>query len=243
MVFPLGPGKFYGSSLPRPRIYTDIKFNHERVDPPVSVADPFLSWANEAHWSMGGLSTKRLRLQGRIEGNISRLRADNEKLSRKKSRADSVTEEKSYPSDSDEPIRSPSPPPAPVAGARKRRLSTLIEEEEEEVDKEEEVRVLKRKKPARKLINEFNSVATEKTVTRRSPRSASKSGFRKSSGGSFVSKMLKASERVKSTVAVELERCDEEEEEESIEAKLKKLKSARGSPKVRTSPRLMKKKL
>ena len=62
------PAKFYGSSLPRPRIYTDVKFNEERVDPPVPVLDPLLAWANEAHWSMGGLSFKRLRLQGRIEG-------------------------------------------------------------------------------------------------------------------------------------------------------------------------------
>ncbi|KAG6429625.1 hypothetical protein SASPL_107677 [Salvia splendens] len=59
MVVQLGPGKFYGSSLPRPRFYTDVKLNSERVDPPPSVTDPLMSWAQEAHWSMGGLNVKR----------------------------------------------------------------------------------------------------------------------------------------------------------------------------------------
>eukprot|EP01018_Ginkgo_biloba_P024252 Gb_35559 [translate_table: standard] len=79
MVMPLGPGRFYGSSLPRPRIYTDVKFNSERIDPPTSVSAPFLSWANDAHWSMGGLSFKRKRMQGKIEGNVKKLRAEKEK--------------------------------------------------------------------------------------------------------------------------------------------------------------------
>jgi hypothetical protein len=34
----------------------------DRVDPPAPVNDTLLSWAHEAHWSMGGLSAKRLRL-------------------------------------------------------------------------------------------------------------------------------------------------------------------------------------
>ncbi|KAI7994946.1 hypothetical protein LOK49_LG11G01631 [Camellia lanceoleosa] len=56
MVATQGPEKFYGSSLPKPRIYTDIKFNDEWVDPSFSVTDPLMAWADEAHWSMGGLS-------------------------------------------------------------------------------------------------------------------------------------------------------------------------------------------
>ncbi|XP_074591056.1 uncharacterized protein LOC141846931 [Curcuma longa] len=75
MVVALGPGRFYGSSLPRPRFFAD----DERVDPPAPVSDPLLSWANEAHWSMGGLSFSRHRLQGRIEGSIKKLRAQQEK--------------------------------------------------------------------------------------------------------------------------------------------------------------------
>ncbi|GKV27727.1 hypothetical protein SLEP1_g36864 [Rubroshorea leprosula] len=74
VVVPLGPGKFYGGSLPRPRFYTDTKFNPDRVDPPLPVMDPLLSRANEAHWSMGGLSFERLRLQDRIEGKVEKLR-------------------------------------------------------------------------------------------------------------------------------------------------------------------------
>ncbi|KAJ4833220.1 hypothetical protein Tsubulata_049073 [Turnera subulata] len=83
MAVSLGPGKFYGSSLPRPRIYTD---GGERVDPPVPVMDALLSWTNEAHWSMGGLSFERLRFQGRIEGNVARLRKLREKQKKLKAK-------------------------------------------------------------------------------------------------------------------------------------------------------------
>lgn len=75
MVLPLAPGKFYGGSLPRPWIYGDVKFNSERIDPPSPPSAPLLSWANEAHWSMGGLCSKRKRMQGKIEGSIKKLRA------------------------------------------------------------------------------------------------------------------------------------------------------------------------
>ncbi|XP_058084010.1 uncharacterized protein LOC131231725 [Magnolia sinica] len=74
MVVALKPGKFYGSSLPRPRFFTDVKLNGERVDPLLPVLHPFLSWANEAHWSMGGLNFKHPRLLGKIEGRIQKLR-------------------------------------------------------------------------------------------------------------------------------------------------------------------------
>ncbi|XP_039035780.1 uncharacterized protein LOC120172374 [Hibiscus syriacus] len=138
MVVPLGPGKFYGSSLPRPRIYTETRFNSERVDPPVPVLDPLLSWANEAHWSMGGLSFKRLRLQGRIEGNVKRLKAQREKLLNEK--------------DDD-----PSPPPAPMAIKRK-RFFDLIDDDDVESESESDEMVVKReakrasrKGPVRKL--------------------------------------------------------------------------------------------
>nr|GMD85826.1 protein pxr1-like [Ipomoea batatas] len=148
MVVALGPGKFYGKSLPRPRIYTDVKFNEERVDPPVPVFDPLMSWAEEAHWSMGGLSFKRHRLQGRIEGNISKLRAEHEKQVKKL--------KKNSPSKSSSPATgfyTPSPPPAPIAVKRKRRL---IDEEEEEGSDE-----ARRGWPARKLGDDFDRVAYE----------------------------------------------------------------------------------
>ncbi|XP_060189691.1 uncharacterized protein LOC132618697 [Lycium barbarum] len=102
VVVSLKPVKFYGSSLPRPRFY---KPNSERVDPPVSILDPLMSWAEEAHWSMGGVSFTRHRLQGRIEGNIEKLRAERESVENKK-----VEEEMTCPG-------------APIVLKRKRRLA------------------------------------------------------------------------------------------------------------------------
>ncbi|XP_074581398.1 uncharacterized protein LOC141837932 [Curcuma longa] len=81
MLVVLGPGKFYGSRLPRPRFYAH---GDERVDPPVPVSDPLLAWANEAHWSMSGLSFHRHRLQGRIEGSVRRLRAQREEIQQRR---------------------------------------------------------------------------------------------------------------------------------------------------------------
>ncbi|MCD7466839.1 hypothetical protein HAX54_003877 [Datura stramonium] len=113
MVVALEPRKFYGSSLPRPRFY---KPNEERVDPPVSILDPLMSWAEEAHWSMGGVSFKRHRLQGRIEGNIEKLRAERERVEKM---SDKETPEKGSPPPCPE---SPPMPPAPFVLKRKRRL-------------------------------------------------------------------------------------------------------------------------
>jgi len=88
MVLPVGPARFYGSGLPRPFIYSDVKFNSERVDPPLGVTTPFMTWANDAHWSMGGICLKRKRMQGRIEGNVKKLRAEEEKETKIKNRAE-----------------------------------------------------------------------------------------------------------------------------------------------------------
>lgn len=136
MVEALGPAKFYGSSLPRPRFY---KPNEERVDPPVSVIDPLMSWAEEAHWSMGGVSFTRHRLQGRIEGNIEKLRTELEKVEKKTGKE---TPEKGLTPFPD----SPSPPPAPYVLKRKR---FLIDESEV------------KERVGRKLGDEFDRVAEE----------------------------------------------------------------------------------
>ncbi|KAI3515446.1 hypothetical protein L1887_14342 [Cichorium endivia] len=170
MVVALGPGKFYGRGLPRPRYYTDVKYNSYRVDPPVPVTDPFMSWAEEAHWSMGGLNFKRNRLQGRIDGNVEKLRNQIEKSIKKK-------ETQTPSSSKKKPIskygkkkkaadlyqsRSPSPPPVPVGNKRKRRFLCLIDEEDEY---QENPAV--RNFPARKLSDEFERVAdTKKTPAR-----------------------------------------------------------------------------
>ncbi|KAL3647096.1 hypothetical protein CASFOL_008064 [Castilleja foliolosa] len=157
MVIALGPGKFYGSSLPRPRFYTDVKFNDERVDPPSSVMDPLMAWAEEAHWSMGGLNFKRHRLQGRIEGNIQRLRTQREQTF-KKAQTKHKSDKASPAPRSDKDKKStrvsetPSPQPPPVA-IKRRRVVGLV-------DSEEEVVVLK-KGPVRKLGDDFERVARE----------------------------------------------------------------------------------
>lgn len=158
---PLGPGKFYGSSLPRPRYYTSEKPNWERIDPPTSVLDPFLSWANDAHWSMGGLSFKRQRLQGKIEGNISKLRSQMEDDIYNKTSNKTI-----------DPHRKSSP---------SKKFSILRddpEEEEEAVEEEEEeeethVAPLPRKR-ARKLIDEFNKVGSSPPSQKASEAVASK---------------------------------------------------------------------
>ncbi|KAL3839513.1 hypothetical protein ACJIZ3_024104 [Penstemon smallii] len=131
MVFALGPGKFYGSSLPRPRFYTEVKFNDERVDPPLPVMDPLVNWANEAHWSMGGLSFTRHRLQGRIEGNVEKLRAQLEEEDLKKTQKQEKPVKGSGKDKKTSRISdTPSPPPAPVA-IKRRRVVGLVDDDDE----------------------------------------------------------------------------------------------------------------
>ncbi|KAL2493920.1 hypothetical protein Fot_37677 [Forsythia ovata] len=163
MVVALGPGKFYGSSLPRPRIYTDVKLSDERVDPPTSVMDPFISWAQEAHWSMGGLSFKRHRLQGRIEGNVNKLRAQREK-SFKKSPKKNPVQNPAVSSHSEKSRNgktpSPSPPPAPLANKRRRVVGLVDEDEGVEEEGYGSGREIKRG-AVRKLGDDFERVARE----------------------------------------------------------------------------------
>ncbi|KAM3301832.1 hypothetical protein P3S67_016334 [Capsicum chacoense] len=116
MVVALEPVRFYGRSLPRPQFY---KSNEDRVDPPVSILDPLMSWAEKAHWSMGGVSFKRHRLQGRIEGSIDKLRAECEETTPEKEKGSLIASPESPPM-----------PPAPYVLKRKRRLV----DESEDVD-------------------------------------------------------------------------------------------------------------
>ncbi|KAF9591521.1 hypothetical protein IFM89_004575 [Coptis chinensis] len=80
MAVSLKPTKFYGSNLPRPQIYANQKYSDNRVDPPKLMTDPLISWAKDVHWSMGGLSFKKTRHQGKIEGNLQKLREEEEKI-------------------------------------------------------------------------------------------------------------------------------------------------------------------
>ena len=111
---------------------------------------------------MGGLSFNRHRLQGRIEGSIKKLRAERERLVRKAKKTakdstprlvvkidDSVSEGRLSPSS-----LLPSPPPAPVVVKRRR----IVVDDQEDDDEEE---IVPRRKPARKLGDDFDRVASE----------------------------------------------------------------------------------
>lgn len=183
MVVALGPGKFYGSSLPRPRFYTDVKLNDERVDPPPSVMDPLMSWADEAHWSMGGLSFKRYRLQGRIEGNVNKLRAQREKMFNKSHNSAVSHSEKSK----NGRTPSPSPPPAPMANKR-RRVVGLVDEEEEGLGSGSEIK----RGAVRKLGDDFERVARESGMRLKKASPAKKVTV---SGGEVLATMTKSKQK------------------------------------------------
>ncbi|XP_026436597.1 uncharacterized protein LOC113334594 [Papaver somniferum] len=207
MVVALGPGKFYGSSLPRPRMMLmnrsaeeeDI-YTKARLDPPLGVMDPLSSWAHEAHWSMGGLSFNRLKLQGRIEGNVKKLRSQQKKklLSIKKSLENSDSKKTTpvrvsdvhHSSSPSSASPSPSPPPAPAATKRRRRLALLLDDDEDvnhiikssdPVVEEDDVSGINRSstrrlfggeskpKRARKLVDDFDRVASSESESESSP--------------------------------------------------------------------------
>ncbi|CAN6469550.1 unnamed protein product [Victoria cruziana] len=136
----ISPAKFYGSSLPRPYLYTDVKFNAERVDPPVPVGDPFLLWAHDAHWKMGGLNFERRRMQGKIEGNIKKLREQKEKDERKNRRRNRM-ENAAVESDDSEDSDGEDNEPVEVK---------KVEKKEEVEVKEEKVMISKRVVPCRR---------------------------------------------------------------------------------------------
>ena len=116
---------------------------------------------------MGGLSFKRLRLQGRIKGNVKRLKAQREKLFKDSSNKDPIVKKNKR----DDSI---SPAPAPVAVKRRRFLDLNDENDggeiENEIDemvvKREEKRML-RKGAVRKLGDDFERVAKDSGVVSR----------------------------------------------------------------------------
>ncbi|GFP86394.1 hypothetical protein PHJA_000783200 [Phtheirospermum japonicum] len=157
MVVTLGPGKFYANSLPRPRFYTDVKFNDERVDPPPSVVDPLMVWAEEAQWSMGALNFERHR---RIEGNIERLRTRLEQIFRTSQTQQKSFELSSVPLSGEgnkvRPVSEISSPQPPRVAIKRRRVAGSV-------DEEEKAREMK-KGPVRKLGDDFERVAMESGI-------------------------------------------------------------------------------
>ncbi|KAL0659924.1 hypothetical protein Bca4012_080509 [Brassica carinata] len=139
------PVEFYGNALPRPRFFDNPQFNSHRVD-------PLLSWARDAHWSTGGLNFTRLRLQGRIEGNVEKLRAQLEDSSP----GDSEKKNKKKRSGCDS-----TPPAAPVA-VKRRRYVDLNDEDEIGSGDEGVVRII------RNLSGDFDRVAGDSEINKKS---------------------------------------------------------------------------
>uniref|UniRef100_A0A453QG72 Uncharacterized protein n=1 Tax=Aegilops tauschii subsp. strangulata TaxID=200361 RepID=A0A453QG72_AEGTS len=172
MVVALGPGRFYGGGLPRPRV-----FPGDRVDPPAPVTDALLCWARDAHWSMGGLGAKRLRLQGRIEGNLVKLRrtarrdarvsANSAKAAKSKVRAAGhgpapATLDDALGSDDDD-----SEDEAEVAAQEKAMRREVVDDDEDSESSESEgegvplvtIAAAAKRKRVRKLSDEFDRIA------------------------------------------------------------------------------------
>ncbi|XP_039785410.1 uncharacterized protein LOC120651839 [Panicum virgatum] len=149
-----GGGRFYGSSLPRLRF-----FPGDRVDPLPSVTEPLLAWAQEAHWSMGGLGVKRLRLQGRIEGSPRRSpRSDDGASDGDSDEEEAVVQErilKREVVDDDED-------------------SDRSDQSEEEEDDESlaTIATASKRKRARKLSDEFDRIAAQQELEKKQKAAA-----------------------------------------------------------------------
>ncbi|PON84473.1 hypothetical protein TorRG33x02_196780 [Trema orientale] len=266
MVVPLGPGKFYGTSLPRPRIYTDVKLNDERVDPPVPVMDPLLSWANEAHWSMGGLSFKRLRLQGRIEGSVTKLRAQRERIAKNRTKlaakSSSAGSDRSGSkrkkvindddTDAEDDDYDDSPPPAPIATKRRRFMDLIDEDDDDEIGHKEEAsgaHRVRRRRLVKKLGDDFDKVASENEKAKETPDEGLSNGGSGSVGSRARRQILEDTDAIATETVMKVV---EEVNKLSFEGKKSKGsvkykgKSGGGSgsapaSRVRTLPRLAKK--
>lgn len=158
-----------------------------------------MAWAEEAHWSIGGLSFKRLRLQRKIEGNVEKLRSQLEKA---------------WPQS---PTPSRSPPTAPIV-TKRRRFMDLIEEEKEV---ESPMSGIRRLRLVKKLGDDFDRVALENIEG--SDTTPLKTRRR----------LVKGGELVKKTVVEEAQKTNPKGQKKSAS-------EAEKTPRVRTSPRLVK---
>ncbi|XP_054812187.1 uncharacterized protein LOC129313247 [Prosopis cineraria] len=116
-----------------------------------------MSSENEAHWSVGGSRFSRLTLQGKIDNNVNKLRADRE--------SGSPTAEARYCSGGSEKNSAVlvSPPPAPFA-TKRRRYMAFVNDNGEEVAEAEEIGAdnrRSRRRLVKKLWDDFDMVARE----------------------------------------------------------------------------------
>ncbi|XP_047060456.1 chromatin modification-related protein EAF7-like [Lolium rigidum] len=158
MVVALGPGRFYGSGLPRPRV-----FPGDRVDPPAPVTDALLCWAREAHWSMGGLGAKRLRLQGRIEGNLVKLRRTARRDAKARAAGERPASLDALGSDDDESDREEVE--AQERALRREVVDDAEDDDDDSSESEDEelvalvtIAAAAKRKRARKLFDEFDQL-------------------------------------------------------------------------------------
>ncbi|CAL5048268.1 unnamed protein product [Urochloa decumbens] len=204
MVVALGPGRFYGSSLPRPRF-----FPGDRVDPPVPVTDALLAWAEEAHWSMGGLAVKRLRLQGRIEGSIDKLRRRD---ARAKARVAGHRPASLAALGSDDDEASDGDSDEEEAAAQEKILKRELldddedsdesEEEEEEGDDEPLATIAAtaaKKKRARKLSDEFDRIALQQQLDKKQKAAPARTSPRRQSSAPAAKAPARASPKRKAS--------------------------------------------
>lgn len=126
---------------------------------------------------MGGLNFKRLRLQGRIEGSVSKLRAERERFEKKNEILVGSSSGSGSTGSKIKRVASDSPPPAPIA-TKRRRFMALIDEDEDSSGQEEEdeegVDVaarhgVRRRRLVKKLGDDFDRVASETEKRKSSP--------------------------------------------------------------------------
>uniref|UniRef100_A0A7N1A1I9 Uncharacterized protein n=1 Tax=Kalanchoe fedtschenkoi TaxID=63787 RepID=A0A7N1A1I9_KALFE len=139
---PIRTCKFYGSNFRRPRVYPSrtIRLIHP---PQAPFAQEDRSESNKhgaAQWTLNGLGSKRFRLQGKVEGNLNRLRMDHDDGDdpfpfSKENVAPSSSNSHPIPHPNADTARSTShfkPKPKPLVCSKRSRYASLIDEEEEE---------------------------------------------------------------------------------------------------------------
>lgn len=198
---------------------------------------------------MGGLSFKRLRLQGRIEGNVSKLRAERERLTEKNVTLAGSSSGSGSNGSKFKRAATDSPPPAPMATKRRRFMALIDEDEDSGVEEGEEEggevaasRGVRRRRLVKKLGDDFDRLALETEIRKSSPLMDFGNG---SEGVALRTRSRKLEEDEASETVMQMA-----EEANRSTSKGKNVKSGtkgRGNSsgstavgKVRTSPRLAK---
>ncbi|KAL9670068.1 hypothetical protein QQ045_007619 [Rhodiola kirilowii] len=123
---PIGTCKFYGSNFRSPRVYPSRKTILIDLPETDFIDDHPKSKHGAARWTVNGLGSKRFRLQGKVEGNLNRLRMDKDDdipLDKENvALSSSISNSICHARRSDV---------KPVVGSKRSRYASLIDEEEE----------------------------------------------------------------------------------------------------------------